>query len=113
MLGYTHSLMRMDLLLRRHYFRFKIMKTKKTAFQRSKFGQINSVDVLNACYHGIVTTVPVVLGLFNIDKLPFIEDGLSAPHIVWFGFLTFFSAFFGDMIKRVNTNSNGESFAKE
>jgi len=97
MLGYTHSLMRMDLLLRRHYFRFKSMK----------------IWVILPAFNGIVTTVPVVLGLFNIDKLPFIEDGLSAPHIVWFGFLTFFSAFFGDMIKRVNTNSNGESFAKE
>lgn len=73
------------------------MTTKK-----SEFGKINKIDLLNALYHAVGTSIMPVLGYMSATgTLPVGKDLV----IILSAFL---SAFFASLFKGKYTNENGE-----
>ena len=91
-----------------------VKKTKKkTAIQRSDFGTIHLVDILNGLYHAFGAAIPAMIALFNVDAVPSIGVTFTVKQVIWIGLFTFVSAFIADFTKRMNTNSKGEAFKGE
>ena len=72
---------------------------KKSAWQKSEFGQIKWVNVFNGLYHAVVA----------VGSLYFLEPTSELNTLVILGASTFFFSIF----KGASTNSNGIPFKKE
>ena len=72
---------------------------KKSAWQKSEFGQIKWVNVFNAIYHSIIAA----------GTLYFAEPSSTIQTIVILAASTFFFSIF----KGATTNSEGQPFRKE
>lgn len=75
------------------------MATKKSAWEKSKFGKINIVDVFNGIYASIVA----------VGTLYFTEPTSELKTMAILAGSTFFFALFGG----ASTNSEGKLFKKE
>lgn len=86
---------------------------KKNLIQKSDFGKIKGLDILNGLYHAFGAAIPAMIALFNIDAIPQIGVNFTPKQVLWIGLFTFVSAFIADFTKRINTNSKGEAFKAE
>ena len=83
------------------------MRKKKTALQRSEFGQINWVNVFNACYHGLNSAFG------SLVTLLIIQNGvLTKTNLIVTG-SAFLTTVLGSIFKGLQTNSKGIPFRKE
>ena len=72
---------------------------KKSAWQKSEFGQIKSVNIFNGAYHAII----------SMGTLYFAEPTTTLQTLAILGASTFFFSIF----KGSKTNSKGQPFTKE
>ena len=76
------------------------------AKQKSEFGKIKAVDLLNALYHAVGAVLVPFVGFLGAGKLPTHSELYILASV-------FIGAFAADIFKRGATNSNGEVFKKE
>ena len=101
------------LLLKKNNLKVNFMNAKKkTAWQKSAFGRINTVDLLNALAHALAASVPTFFGLINAE-LVIKSFSITITEATTATAIAFFSAFCFDVIKRLNTNSEGKFSEKE
>lgn len=74
--------------------------------KKSEFGKIKWVDLLNALYHALAAVTPVFFGYLGMGTMPTNKELLILLSV-------FGSAFFGDVLKRGVTNSNGSVLKSE
>lgn len=73
---------------------------KKTAWEKSKFGRLTGVNVLNALAHAFATAIPTFFGLVNANS--FLEDfKITIYQASVATIIAFISAFFFDILKRM------------
>lgn len=87
-------------------------KKKKTQWEQSAFGKIKGKDLLNALAHAIGSAVPTFFGLLNVEVL-ISSFSITMNEALIATALTFVSSFCFDVVKRLSTNSNGETLKSE
>ncbi len=80
-------------------------KKKKNAFQKSKFGEISAVEILDSLYFAIGTIAPVV-------GVVFASGSVSKESLIVLG-STFLSTFLGGVFVKTSSNSKGKFLKKE